>query len=433
MSNAKNYLDIFLGKKKIAELHVNNDQLSWNYTTAWEQDGFAVSPHLPLLDHIHTVNTQIFLRNMLPEGNAFDTLIGYFNLSRNNTFALMRILGSDTPGGLIMLPAASSLPKESIFRVIHPEELQQRLDDREHFNLFIWDEKPRLSVAGVQDKLNVVAYPNGELGFGDGKLCSTHILKFERHKLAHLVLNEYITMMLAKKCGMEVADVKILHFGTNPALLVKRFDRIVQSNLEVLRRHMIDGCQALNLPPEYKYERNLGSGRDVAHIRDGASYEKLFKFADQCINPAVTKQKILDWALFNLLTFNFDAHGKNISFFVDKYGISLAPFYDLVNIKMYENFNSEMAMGFGEDFDSDSINSYQIIAFAENCGLPKSFVGTRLKGLANYILGNITPLINTIDSSPEEGSYLNEYFELVTNRCKYFLNKITEIKTLKIE
>ena len=73
----------------------------------------------------------------------------------------------------------------------------------------------------------------------------------------------------------------------------------------------------------------FGSGRDVAHIRDGASYPKLFEFTNQCLNPALTKLQILDWALFNMLIFNYDAHSKNISFFVGPNGTTLAPFYDV--------------------------------------------------------------------------------------------------------
>lgn len=60
--------------------------------------------------------------------------------------------------------------------------------------------KPRLSVAAVQDKINVVLNEESRLGFGEGNLCSTHIIKFEKKKLAHLVLNEYITMPLAHQC-----------------------------------------------------------------------------------------------------------------------------------------------------------------------------------------------------------------------------------------
>lgn len=121
-------------------------------------------------------------------------------------------------------------------------------------------------------------------------------------------------MQLAERCALSVANVQMLHFGQHSALLVERFDRKLVTTNTVKRRHLIDGCQALNLPPEYKYEQNFGNGRDVAHIRDGVSLPKLFDFANQCMNPAKTKQQILDWVLFNVLIFNCDAHGKNISF-----------------------------------------------------------------------------------------------------------------------
>lgn len=219
----------------------------------------------------------------------------------------------------------------------------------------------------------------GQLGFGEGSLCSTHILKFEKLKLSHLVLNEYVTMTLAKRCGLVVANLEMMRYGKHPALLVERFDRQLISKTEVRRRHIIDGCQALNLPPEYKYERNFGGARDVAHIRDGASFSKLFDFADQCANPALVKQKILDWVIFNLLIFNYDAHGKNISFFVGANGLTLAPFYDLVNIKMYPEFEQQMAMGFGDEFDGNAIRAYQLADFADNCQLPRSLLVMRLK------------------------------------------------------
>lgn len=434
MNNNENYLDIFLGQEKIAELQTTSTQLIWNYTSNWQEHGYPVSPHLPFLQNIDPTSTQIFLRNMLPEGRAFDDLITYAHVSRSNTFALIRILGADTSGALILLPAGSSLPENSDFRIITPEELQERLDKREHFNLQIWDDKPRLSLAGVQDKLNIVVDKYNVIGFGEGKLCSTHILKFETHKLAHLVLNEFVTMSLAQSCDIEVAKVEMWRFGKNPALLVKRFDREFQSSDNVLRKQVIDGCQALNLPPEYKYERNFGGGRDVAHIKNGASFEKIFKFADQCNNPALVKMKIIDWAFFNLLVFNCDAHGKNISFFVNQYGISLAPFYDLVNIKMYDNFNQEMAMAIGDEFDADNIKAYQIIEFAEMCNISRGFVGDRLHIMANKILVSIEFIINANKSNAdaEEQEYLDKYKNLVISRCKYFLGTITDIKTLSV-
>jgi serine/threonine-protein kinase HipA len=60
------------------------------------------------------------------------------------------------------------------------------------------------------------------------------------------------------------------------------------------------------------------------------SFLKLF--AVQTSNDELYRLKLLQWTTFNILTQNYDAHGKNISFFVSKRGLELTPFYDLVNI-----------------------------------------------------------------------------------------------------
>jgi serine/threonine-protein kinase HipA len=310
MIGSKHELDIYLGQHIIAKLTLMDDQLCWHYCQAWQQTGYAVSPHLPLNTNIPTLNVQRFLRNLLPEGNGLEELLLNFHLSKSNTFGLIQALGMDTPGSLIILPSNQLLPQTNSFRIISNNELEQRLNNRDESSLIIWDKKPRLSVAGIQDKINVLLNKNSQLGFGEGTLCSTHILKFEKQKLSHLVLNEFITMQLAKSCELNVANVQLMRYGKHPALLVERFDRQLVSKNEVKRRHMIDGCQALNLSPDYKYERNFGSSRDVAHIRDGASLMNLFDFANQCANPALIKQQMLDWTLFNILIFNYDAHGK---------------------------------------------------------------------------------------------------------------------------
>lgn len=301
MRDMNGQLDIYLNSKLIAHLLLQDDQLLWNYTDDWKLNGFFISPHLSLLENIPSLNVQRFLRNLLPEGHPLDELTTHYNLSKNNTYALIRALGLDIPGALVALPAGKNLPIEGKLRILLSKELAQRLDDREHYSLLVWDNKPRLSVAGVQDKINVVLDEKGNIGFGEGALCSTHILKFEKQKLSYLVLNEYLSMQLARQCGIEVANTQIMYFDKHATLLVERFDREFISKSEIRRHQIIDGCQALNLPPEYKYERNLGSGRDVAHIREGVSLSKLFEFAEHCNNPALTKKKMLDWVLFNIL------------------------------------------------------------------------------------------------------------------------------------
>ncbi len=424
MAGIEHSLAVYLSNKRVATLSLINNRLNWEYSLEWQQTGFPLSPHLPLNIDIASENVERFLRNLLPEGNGFEALLTSFKLSKYNTFGLINALGLDISGALIMLASEQSIPNNPVFRPISDVELAERLKHREEYGLVIWDAKPRLSSAGVQDKINVLINDNGELGFGEGSLCSTHLLKFEKQKKSHLVLNEYITMQLAKQCGLTVADVKLKQFGDYLGLLVERFDRKIISMSTIKRRHIIDGCQALNLSPDYKYEHIYGSGRDVAHIRDGASYAKLFQFADQCINPAVTKIKMLDWALFNALVFNCDAHGKNISFFVDKNGIQLAPFYDLVNIKMYPEFDQEMAMAFGDEFNTDEINAYQLADFADGCQLARTLVTKRLQTLA-------TKLSSVLEIRFKD-DYYKQYRTLILERCKHFLSQAKQIKSIEL-
>lgn len=431
MTGSEHVLDVYLGDNMIAELSLVNDQLHWHYCPDWQKSGYGVSPHLPLDSEIPPLNVQRFLRNLLPEGNALEELINTFHLSKYNTFGLIRYLGLDTPGSLVFRPPTQSPSAKTSFRPVSEKELAQRLDSRDEFSLIIWDGKPRLSVAGVQDKINVVLNEDNQLGFGEGKLCSTHILKFEKQKLAHLVLNEYVTMQLAKHCGLNVANVKLMRYGNNPALLVERFDRKFISLNEVKRRHIIDGCQALNVPPDYKYERNFGSARDVAHIRDGVSLEKLFKFANQCQNPALSKQQLLDWVLFNVLIFNCDAHGKNISFFVGATGLSLAPFYDLVNIKMYPEFEHDLAMALGDEFDENSINAYQLADFADTCQLSRSFVTNRLSLLTKKLHAAVEEC-HTAGINNDEKTYLHQYKKMIQMRCKHLLKENDYIVSIEL-
>jgi len=425
-------LDIYLYSELVARLLLQDAQLLWHYTDDWKANGFAISPHLSLFENIPALNVQRFLRNVFPEGKLLDELTACYNLRKNNTYALIRALGLDIPGAIVALSAGQKLPTKGEFRILPSKELAQRLNDREHFSLLVWDGKPRLSVAGVQDKINVVLDDKGNIGFGEGALCSTHILKFERQKLAHLVLNEYFTMRLASQCGLDIAKTQLIYFDKHATLLVERFDREFVSKSKVKRHHIIDGCQALNLPPEYKYERNFGSNHDVAHIRDGVSLPKLFDFAEKCNNPALTKKKILDWVLFNILVFNFDAHGKNISFFVSKNGISLTPFYDLVNIKMYTEFEHEMAMALGDEFESNTVNAYQLADFADTCGLSRRLVSRQLEGVISKCQKALGFDVGQIAKNQDEKKYLKKYIKMVSERCEHLMGELRLIATIEL-
>ena len=143
------------------------------------------------------------------------------------------------------------------------------------------------------------------------------------------------------------------------------------NNDQVVRLHAIDTCQALNLGVSHKYERNFGSGRDVADIRDGVSFEKLFSIAPDTQAEAVTRMALLRWSLLQYLIGNSDAHGKNLSFLVEPSGPRLAPAYDLVSVCIYSDIEHELAMAIGDEFNINKVRAFDWANFAERCNIER--------------------------------------------------------------
>jgi len=422
MTKASEYrLSVNFGDNVIGTLELDRatNLLKLNYSEQWQKEGFAISPSLPLKSQ-HTPEVAYnYLDNALPEGEARKLLAENLGVSEKNVYSQVRAIGNDLAGAVTFTGRQNSTPQQLLpqFRVLREDELTERLDHKEEFGLLTWDDKPRLSVAGVQDKLNVFINEAGEIGFGDGSLCSTHILKFEKKSCPNLVLNEFFCMKLSDAIGLPTADVKFTRFGPHPALIVKRFDRKYTSALnKVMRRHVIDGCQVLNLPRDYKYERNFGDGRDVKHIRDGASLEGLFEFCKGMSSPVESTQWLLNWQLFNLMINNYDSHGKNVSLFFDKNNAKFTPAYDLVNVAMFPQFKHILAMAMGDEFEPNDIHAYQLADFAETCALDKKLLSRQLVFLADKIINQLTygDFINSLKSQSSFTLEDIEYFELIS-------------------
>jgi len=153
----------------------------------------------------------------------------------------------------------------------------------------------------------------------------------------------------------------------------------------VERLHIVDGCQALDLSVGAKYERNLGDQPEVRPIRDGASFEKLGTLRSGFVEPALGMQRLVLWAVATLLFGNSDSHGKNISFFVDRTGLTPTPRYDLVSVVQYAAFHHDLAMAFGDEFKqeapaqaADTAYTWEEVAFVR--GLAQ-FVANRAQAL----------------------------------------------------
>jgi serine/threonine-protein kinase HipA len=435
-------LNVKFAENVIGELSLSKEtglpKLKYNYD--WQQNGFAISPSLTLDNNHDNAVAYNFLDNALPEGEARLLLAERAGVSEKNVYSQIREIGSDLSGAVTFTTNnIEQNANEPAFRLLTENELESRLDTKEDIGLLTWDDKPRLSVAGVQDKLNVLINEKGDIGFGDGALCSTHILKFEKKNCLNLVLNEYFCMKLSAAVGLPTAEVEFIRFGKHPALIVHRFDRkYVPENKQVYRRHVIDGCQALNLPRDFKYERNLGDNRDVKHIRDGASLTKLFEFSKSMSSPAESAQWLINWQLFNLIINNYDSHGKNISLFWSENNSRFTPAYDLVNIAMFSQFKHVLAMAMGDEFDPNDINAYQLADFAETCAIDKKLLSRLLSNLTKKVLAILTEeafiqdLVESNKFSEEEQMYLGKLKDNIISRAKHLSSQTSLISTIEV-
>jgi serine/threonine-protein kinase HipA len=386
-----------------------NDRWSLDYDVGWvaAPGAFPLSPALPFqpsADGYAVGAVKRFVQNLLPEGRALDITATTYRVSKSNIYGLISALGNETTGAFRFWrsdevpPVVSAKPPREVTR----EELDKRIAESDQIPLAVWDGKVRMSIAGVQDKLMVYLdrplSDGGRLFLVEPPLASTHILKPDpaRQVTPHLVVNEHFCMSLARRMKLPVAEVGIYR-TPRPVLVVRRFDRAVVQGVgkgvthganepTVRRLHIIDACQASDLPESYKYERNLGSGEHVRNIREGVSFQMLFERVEQTVNKAVARITLLRWALFQFLIGNCDAHGKNFSFFVRREGLDPAPWYDLVSVVQYARIDHELAMAWGDAFSLGEVGAFQLADFAQRCGVDRNLLKREAARLAKLAI-----------------------------------------------
>jgi serine/threonine-protein kinase HipA len=419
----RHLLHVATNGEAVGELRfeAKDDRYAFKYARSWQEnaESFYLAPAIPLTGKPDSPGSvHRFLENLLPEGRALDVAAVINRVSKNNVFALVRLLGKEPVVTFSFFAVdtsaeeAARIAREHLAgparRSISNDELSQRIKERDAIPFPVWDGKVRLSLAGYQDKLQVLV--EGEhLSLADGALSSTHLLKPDTRnpQMQHMVANEHFCMTLAARINQKmrgplvVAPVSIRRVP-EPILLIERFDRIVQRDKEtsgralaVTRKHIIDGCQALDMPSTFKYERNLGSGKDVREIREGVSFERLFKLlgdektklGSKIVTPALARTYLIRWAILQLLLGNSDAHGKNISFYVLPAGLVPAPLYDLVSVNAYgDKVERDMAMAYGDAFLPEEVTPYALADFAHRTNTPPAQLAREMTGMARNAL-----------------------------------------------
>jgi serine/threonine-protein kinase HipA len=262
-----------------------------------------------------------YLDGLLPEGEARTNIARDVGESPNNTFGLIRALGRDCAGAVVIQsiedpppPTATTTTAEPL----SPDEIEDLVRNLRSAPLGAGG-RVRISLAGVQEKLVLTRMPNGAWGRPVDGTPSTHILKPEVAQFPLTVENEAFCMRVAKHLGLDVANVETTEIAGRKLIVVERYDRDISANGTVTRIHQEDFCQALGIPPEMKYQEDGGPSlaRIAGILATVAAPDSL--------------GRLLAAVVVNVLVGNSDAHAKNFSLLHGRSGaLRLTPSYDLL-------------------------------------------------------------------------------------------------------
>ncbi len=222
--------------------------------------------------------------------------------------------------------------------------VEKHIKDLPRKPLFIGVEGIRLSLAGAQEKAAVCLVDNRVCLPLDGTP-TTHVLKPSIKRFPGSVQNEYLCLKVAGRLNTQVANVEIRRAGQEMYLLVKRYDREFDGHNHILRLHQEDFCQALGFREKYQK-------------RGGPGLADCFGLLMSTSVPIIDRTRLMEGVIFNYLIGNADAHGKNFSILYDRDGSTkLAPFYDILCTRVYEEHDRDLCMKVGKRYNFDEVDS----------------------------------------------------------------------------
>jgi serine/threonine-protein kinase HipA len=262
-------------------------------------------------------------------------------------------------------------------RTITANEIAEILENYQTMPLGMMPDKDndfRISIAGAQEK-TALLFHNGQWMLPKSATPTTHIFKLpigqaQRIDLSDSVENEWICHKILKAYSLPAADAEIVRIETIKALVVTRFDRKLSADGKwIIRLPQEDMCQALGVPPGFKYESDGGPGIT-------AIMKLLFGSSNQIEDRHnFMKAQLVFWLLAAI-----DGHAKNFSIFLNPAGrYVLTPLYDVMSAypviekKHLALKKIRMAMGLkGEsvNYKWSEIRYRYWLSTAHACGFP---------------------------------------------------------------
>ena len=385
--------------------------IGFRYDEGWlARGGFRVSHTLPLRNGEFAPEDGFahrFFANLLPEGGVRERTVRDLKIS-NTDFDLLRAIGGECAGALSVLQAEHEPSSEHRYHRITDEQLAGLAARRGRIHLWTENERPRLSLAGAQDKCPVLVAEN-TYWLPMRESPSSHILKFELSDYRHLPAYETFTTLLAGAIGLPVVDIRLRSIAETRYALIERYDRQMSESGEIARLHQEDFCQALGFGHERKYQED-----------GGPTFADCFRLIrDVSSDPANDLRHLLRWQIFNVLAGNSDGHAKNLSLLYQANGeIRLAPFYDLVCTRAIERIDYRLAFSVGDERNPGVVSRKHWETLAQQCGVRPRFLLEQVQDVAAGLQQQLRPTRESFQRLYGEYAALQRVEQIATKQCR---------------
>lgn len=308
----------------------------------WEARLPVVSCSLPVSPRPQDATP--FLDGLLPEGHTRTALAAQRDLRAADTWGLLASFGRDIAGALVIRDpeAAPARHEPHVVPYDTTQDLAAAIEALPDHPLGV-QEDSELSLAGLQDKLLLVATDSGTgWGRSAGGLPSTHICKPDPLTHPGVVEREAEALRLARAVGLTSIDPQLIDVDGRTCLVVDRYDRVIVDG-SVERVHQEDLLQATGHDPTarrglIKYQSEGGPG-----FREAAAL-----LIERAADPEAELRALVGAMVFTVLVGDSDAHAKNLSLLLDPPGtVRLAPRYDTVPTMLFGRLRVRCAMWIG--------------------------------------------------------------------------------------
>lgn len=385
-------LPVFFESRVVGTIETDADGARFVYAGEWAdtRGAFPISTTMPIKDRVIGPERLIpWIANLIPEGGQLSALSQNLHVSPQDVVAILSEVGRDTAGALSFRERGTTA---SEWKPVPDEAALERvIGDLPNKPFLAGEDGISISLAGAQAKMAVAVDPAGRINIPLNGSPSTHILKPDIPRLWGSVYNEALCLVLAGRCGLRAPRVATGRAGERSYFLIERYDRIAQGD-RVRRIHQEDFCQALGKFPASKYQKNQSGipGPDVPQMIDLARRQTgipgILQFADNLI--------------FNVISCNTDAHGKNYSLIIQGGGVRMAPIYDVMCSPVWESVTKNLANTVGGKNRGDYLKGRHWEREAVACKLKPSIFVARVEALANRVLKEIDAAAEEVRAMP---------------------------------